>query len=88
MTDIYLNTKDLADRYRVSSRTIFRRMNKPDNPFPAPAIKMAGSSNLWLKKDVELWDARQRELTSIDRFLNEQEEISRSREKPEDNNFH
>ena len=88
MTDIYLNTKDLADRYRVSSRTIFRRMNKSDNPFPAPAIKMAGSSNLWLKKDVELWDARQRELTSIDHFLNEQEEISRNREEPDDHNFH
>jgi hypothetical protein len=49
---------------------------------------MAGSSNLWLKKDVEQWDAKQRELTSIDRFLNEQKAISRNREEPDDHNFH
>lgn len=84
MSDIYLNTKDLAQRYRVSSRTIFRRMTKKENPFPAPAMKMAGSANLWLKKDVELWETRQMELASIDRFLNEQEAISRNREELDD----
>lgn len=80
MTDIYLTTKEVANKYKISTRTVYRRMKAPDNPFPAPIIKMAGSSNLWLAKDVELWDARQREMTSIDRFLNEQEAISRNRE--------
>ncbi len=88
MSDIYMTTKEVADRYGISTRTVYRRMKLSENPFPAPIIKMVGSSNLWLIKDVEQWDARQRELTSIDRFLNEQEKISRNREESDDHNFH
>lgn len=53
----YLNTKDLCERYRCSSRTIFRKLRRAKNPMPAPVIKTVGSSNLWSVDDILNWDA-------------------------------
>lgn len=56
----YHSTHDLCARFRCSSRTLFRRMRRPDNPFPPPCIRHAGSANLWDAADVAAWEARER----------------------------
>ena len=76
MTREYLSTKDLKQKFRCSSRTIFRRMRRDINPFPAPLIKQAGSFNLWCAKSVAAWEDREIKRTALDRFLEEQEVIS------------
>jgi len=53
----YLNTNDLCERYRCSSRTIFRKLRRANNPMPQPVIKTVGSSNLWLVDDILNWEA-------------------------------
>lgn len=57
----YQSTRDLCLRFRCSSRTLFRRMKRPRNPFPAPCIRHAGSFNLWDARDVAAWEARERD---------------------------
>lgn len=52
----YWSTKDLKERYRCSSRTIFRWMKRDSNPFPQPRLKSSGSHNLWAIDDVEQWE--------------------------------
>lgn len=52
----YLSTKDLCQRFRCSSRTIFRRMTREENPFPQPLIRQAGSFNLWCADAVKEWE--------------------------------
>ncbi|MCE6978577.1 hypothetical protein EI534_14545 [Pseudomonas frederiksbergensis] len=59
----YYSTKDLCERFRCSSRTLFRRMKRIVNPFPAPCMKHAGSCNLWDADDVSEWEQRERERT-------------------------
>jgi hypothetical protein len=59
----YYSTKDLCERFRCSSRTLFRRMKRIVNPFPAPCMKHAGSCNLWDAGDVLEWEQRERERT-------------------------
>jgi hypothetical protein len=59
----YYSTKDLCDRFRCASRTIFRRMDRVENPFPAPRIRHAGSCNLWAIEDVRAWEIREYERT-------------------------
>lgn len=61
MATSYLSTKDLSERFRCSSRTLFRRMRRPLNPFPPPAIVHVGSFNLWDTDEVTAWEARERE---------------------------
>lgn len=56
----YHSTKDLCERYRCSSRTLFRRMKRAENPFPPPCIKHTGSCNLWDAEDVARWEALER----------------------------
>ncbi len=63
MPSAYQSTKDLCERFRCSSRTLFRRMRRAENPFPAPAIAHAGSFNLWDADEVSAWEARERERT-------------------------
>jgi len=48
----YHATKDLCARFRCSSRTLFRRMKRSDNPFPKPCIRHQGSENLWAAEEV------------------------------------
>ncbi len=57
MTKGYWSTKDLSERYRRSSRTIFRWMKLEDKPFPPPRLKFGSGPNLWLIEDVENWEA-------------------------------
>lgn len=60
MSTMYHSTKDLCDRFRCSSRTLFRRMKRPRNPFPQPCMRHAGSFNLWDASEVAQWEARER----------------------------
>ncbi|AXM98008.1 hypothetical protein GCM10011247_38590 [Pseudomonas plecoglossicida] len=57
----YYSTQDLCERFRCSSRTLFRRMKRTINPFPAPCMKHVGSSNLWDAGDISDWEQRERE---------------------------
>lgn len=61
VTVAYHSTKDLRERFRCSSRTLFRRMRRAVNPFPAPCIRHAGSFNLWDAQDIAQWELRERE---------------------------
>lgn len=63
MPNAYHSTQDLCVRYRCSSRTLFRRMNRETNPFPAPCMQHAGSFNLWDAGDVAAWEQRERART-------------------------
>jgi hypothetical protein len=64
MATSYHSTKDLCERFRCSSRTLFRRMQRQRNPFPQPSIRHAGSFNLWDSGDVAAWELRERERTN------------------------
>lgn len=61
MSSSYQSTRDLCERFRCSSRTLFRRMKRPRNPFPAPCIRHAGSCNLWDADEVAAWEQRERD---------------------------
>lgn len=61
----YYSTTDLCERFRCSSRTLFRRMQRIGNPFPAPCIKHVGSENLWDASEVAAWETRERERTRV-----------------------
>jgi hypothetical protein len=58
----YFSTKDLGERYRCSTRTIFRWMKREVNPFPEPRIVASGSHNLWAIDDVEEWEDKVNQL--------------------------
>ncbi len=61
MAAMYESTQDLCKRLRCTSRTLFRRMKRQRNPFPAPCMRHAGSCNLWDAAEVAAWEARERE---------------------------
>lgn len=63
MHTAYYSTHDLCERFRCSSRTLFRRMKRSRNPLPAPCIKHVGSCNLWDRQEVWEWEERERALT-------------------------
>lgn len=51
----YLSTSDLCKRYRRSSRTLARWPSTRN--FPKPALASVGAENLYLREDVERWEA-------------------------------
>lgn len=57
----YQSTRDLCRRYRCTSRTLFRRMNRADHPFPRPSIRHCGTENLWATEDVVSWERQEHE---------------------------
>lgn len=65
MSNGYYSTRDLCVRYRCSSRTLFRRMKRDANPFPAACLQHAGSFNLWDADEVAAWEQRERERTRL-----------------------
>lgn len=65
MTTAYYSTHDLCERFRCSSRTLFRRMRRAVNPLPAPAFVHIGSCNLWDASEVAAWELRERERTRL-----------------------
>ena len=69
MSASYLSTRDLCERFRCSSRTLFRRMQRAQNPFPAACICHAGSFNLWDAGEVSAWEERERARTQMDRAV-------------------
>jgi len=58
MVNGYYSTKDLCNRFRCSSRTIYRWIKREAIPFPLPRIKNPGSKNLWAIEDVDEWELR------------------------------
>lgn len=60
----YYSMEDLCERFRCSSRTIFRRMKRTINPLPAPSLRHAGSFNLWDGDEVTAWEVRERARTA------------------------
>lgn len=60
MSSNYLSTHDLSERFRCTSRTLFRRMKRARNPFPPPCMRHAGSCNLWDSEEVAAWEQRER----------------------------
>lgn len=65
MSNTYHSTRDLCERFRCSTRTLFRRMKRPTNPFPAPCMQHAGSFNLWDAAEVAGWELRERERSRL-----------------------
>lgn len=63
MIRAYYSTHDLCERYRCSSRTIFRRMKRETNPFPAPCMKHSGACNLWDRDDILAWEEKEKQIT-------------------------
>jgi hypothetical protein len=57
----YYSTRDLCIRFRCSSRTLFRRMQRTVNPLPAPCMSHAGSFNLWDAGEIAAWETRERD---------------------------
>ncbi len=55
----YMTTKEVAERLRVSERTVSRRMKRSYNPLPLPVIKTIGASNLWLREEVIDWEVKE-----------------------------
>ncbi|OFE13911.1 hypothetical protein PHACT_03700 [Pseudohongiella acticola] len=53
----YWDTKSITQRFCISSRTLFRWMERENNPFPAPCMQAAGSANRWRIEDVLAWEA-------------------------------
>jgi len=60
---VYYRTSELCERFRCSSRTIWRRMKRPINPFPEPKFRTAGSQCLWEVAAVSAWETAERERT-------------------------
>ena len=52
----YWNTKDIMTRFKISKMTIWRWMNREENPLPKPRINQKGSSSLWAIEDVIEWE--------------------------------
>jgi hypothetical protein len=65
MTTAYYSTKDLCDRFRISPRTVSRRMLRKVNPFPQPCIQFHGAKNLWDRGEIDAWEAAERERTRL-----------------------
>lgn len=57
----YLNTDHILDRFHFSKMTLWRKMQKPDNPFPRPRIGQQGKGcpRLWAIEDVLAWEERE-----------------------------
>lgn len=61
-TEKYLSTAELAARYRRTKRTIERWVEA--RGFPRPALAGRGYGSLWLRTDVERWEAEEMEKVS------------------------
>lgn len=55
----YVTTKELAKRYKCTSRTLARWMERSKNPFPQPRLRASGSLNRWAVEDVMDWESKQ-----------------------------
>ena len=64
MNKMFYTTRDLADRWGCSERTVFRMM-KPDRkiPLPLPDIQEDGASNRWLVSTIEEFDVERMNAT-------------------------
>lgn len=54
MTEKYMTTQELCQRFRRGARTIARWPET--RGFPKPALKSVGAQNLYLAEDVERWE--------------------------------
>lgn len=54
--DVYLNTRQLKERYGGLSRTSLWRLQKaPEKQFPEP-IQISSNKRLWRLRDLEAWE--------------------------------
>ncbi|RDL44318.1 hypothetical protein DN730_07895 [Marinomonas piezotolerans] len=55
----YWGTRSVLKRFDVkSSKTLWRWMNREDNPFPKPDIVQNGAENLWKIETVLAFEQR------------------------------
>ncbi|NQZ54153.1 MAG: hypothetical protein HRT93_07880 [Piscirickettsiaceae bacterium] len=52
----FFTSKELGERYKISSRTLNRWQNRSSHPFPKPTIPATGSLNRWSYETVEEWE--------------------------------
>lgn len=64
ITEKYLTTKDLCNRYSCSSRTLLRWMERKNHPFPKPRLTSSGSSNRWAIEDIAEWEHSESQKTA------------------------
>ena len=58
MNKMFYTTRDLADRWGCSPRTVFRMMARKKLPLPPPDLKEQGSSNRWLVSTIDEYDVK------------------------------
>lgn len=57
MSNKYLTTKQVCNRFNISTRTLHRwRTGEHASPFPSPKMTGRGSNNRWLLSDIESWE--------------------------------
>lgn len=57
----YLNTNHILERFHISKMTLWRKMQKENNPFPKPRIGQQGKGcqRLWAIEDVMDWEQKE-----------------------------
>ncbi|WP_110665123.1 helix-turn-helix transcriptional regulator [Salinicola halophilus] len=58
---VYLTTKEVCKRYGVCRRTIYRWMERKEQPFPAPVFGGSAGFNRWHIDDIRQFDADARD---------------------------
>lgn len=52
----YWSTNDLMERFKISKTTLWRWMNRENNPLPKPRLNCNGSQSKWAIDDVVAWE--------------------------------
>ena len=63
MNKMFYTTRELADRWEISPRTVFRMMKRKKRPLPLPDLQEQGSSNRWLVSTIEEFDLKRLDVT-------------------------
>jgi hypothetical protein len=63
MNKMFYTTRDLADRWGCSPRTVFRMMQREKKPLPPPDLQEQGSSNRWLISTIVEFDLERLNVT-------------------------
>lgn len=63
MNKMFFTTRELADRWGISTRSVFRMMKRQKRPLPLPDLQEQGSSNRWLVSTIEEFDLKRLDVT-------------------------
>ena len=63
MNKMFFTTRELADRWGISTRSVFRMMQRGKRPLPQPDLQEQGSSNRWLVSTIEEFDLERMNVT-------------------------